>query len=432
MTIAGFTLPALSAYDPPASGEGSLDPCGLAAFSDRLADRLVPGLRARMLRVRFVTAMAVSAVTCETLLDEHAADNISTPAICFEWLTVEAFTRRLSPAQMPPGVPGSGKARSVINRKQRLSAATYLKGPSVFGFHGVYKPFAVDAGVVDTGLEPGSDCTNLLRAWEVEQGFVGFTDGVPGSEGASFRGQVRDGVRSALREGRCVTSPGSWLFGRVASSLNPDQAGPKERSALRKLVIGADHEARAELARKLVAVDSDLTEAQALDQLRPTCSPSLGRIIDAVVAYETFAALVNASFRTLCSASHAMGAQPLMPQHVVAHETILRCARELPDRYRRAAECMTDISADQGFEDRLGEFAIQRTPTGLAELLMEHHERIQGSKTPEGKRPWFEPVRNGWVIRPPYGAAQQPPLDGSFVHPVRVAALRRFLDETEQ
>ena len=31
MTLAGFTLPELSAYDPPVAGEGSIDPMGLAA-----------------------------------------------------------------------------------------------------------------------------------------------------------------------------------------------------------------------------------------------------------------------------------------------------------------------------------------------------------------------------------------------------------------
>jgi len=39
-------MPSLSAYDPPVAGEGSLEPMGLAAPSERLADRLVPGLRA--------------------------------------------------------------------------------------------------------------------------------------------------------------------------------------------------------------------------------------------------------------------------------------------------------------------------------------------------------------------------------------------------
>src|SRR5262245_20562647 len=122
MTMAGLTLPDLSEYDPLIAGEGSIDPMGLAAISDRLRDRLVPGLRARMLRVRFVTAIAVGSVACETIADELPADGVTTPAIAFEWLTIEGFARRIQSHLMPQGVPGSLKARTVVNRNERLSA----------------------------------------------------------------------------------------------------------------------------------------------------------------------------------------------------------------------------------------------------------------------------------------------------------------------
>lgn len=41
-------LPALSKFDPGEVGEGSLDPLGLGAVAERIAECLVPGLRARM------------------------------------------------------------------------------------------------------------------------------------------------------------------------------------------------------------------------------------------------------------------------------------------------------------------------------------------------------------------------------------------------
>ena len=66
MTLAGFALPELTAWDPGFTGEGSLDPMGLAAISDRLAERLIPGVRARMQSIRFVTAMAVATEASET------------------------------------------------------------------------------------------------------------------------------------------------------------------------------------------------------------------------------------------------------------------------------------------------------------------------------------------------------------------------------
>lgn len=431
MTLAGLTLPELSEYDPPVAGEGSIDPMGLAAISDRLADRLVPGVRARMLRIRFVTAMAVGSFACETLADELPSDGVTTAAIAFEWLTVEGFARRLPANLMPPGVPGSLKGRTVVSRQERLSARTYLKGPSVFGFNGVYKPFAVDAHVVGSDLEPGPRCAELVRAWEHDQGFPGFTDAIPDTDGGRLRTNIRDQVRNALREGRCTTNPGSWLFGQLANSLNPDHAGRRERQVLRALVTDQGHQTRAELALRLDAVGGDLTEAGMLAAIRPACSAGLGVIVDAIVAYEQFAARVDAVFRTLVAVSHSMGAHPLTPAHVQHHEMIVRCARELPEHYRVAVDRMTAIDAAAGVEAVLGEFAILRSPADLVELAFEHHDRIQAQKPPNGKRPWFEPLRHGWVVRGPYSKADQLELGPWFVHPVRVAALRRFLEDAK-
>ena len=434
MTLPGFSLPELSAFDPPVEGEGSHDPMGLAAISDRLANLLVPGLRARMRRVRFVTAIAVGALACEMLADEIAADGVSTPSICFEWLVVEAFVRRLPGGQgFPLGVPGSFKARAVVARSQRLSAATYLKGPAVFGFHGVYKPFAVDSEVVGSGLEPGASCSNLTRRWEREQGFDGFTDGVPGTTGGRLRVQIRDAVRDTLRAGHCATNPSGRLFGHLTASLQPGILGVTECRALRALITDARHETRAELAFYLSQVTDDkLTEAQLLDVVRPECSAALGEIVDAVVAYERFAAMVDAAFRTLCSVSHALGSHPLTPNLVHGHEMITRCAAELPSRYRAAAECMSEVVANAVLEERLGEFAIERSPGELVELLLSHHEYVQAAKPPSGKRSWFDPVRDGWIVRSSYGSPDQPELGPRFVHPIRVSTLRRFLQDTKE
>jgi hypothetical protein len=424
-----LTLPQLSAYDPPEAGEGSIDPVGVAAISDRLADRLVPGLRARMRRVRFVTAMAVGASVCDALAGEVAGDGVSTPSICFEWLVIEAFARRLPAGEMPPNVPGSLKARSVIARNARLSHSTYLKGPTVFGFNGVYKPFAVDAGVVGTELEPGVRCAELTHAWEAEQGFAGFTDALPNTEGGRFRKQVQREVRGALLAGHCTTREKSWLFGYLANALHPDGARHVERKVLRSLVTTGEHTTRTELARLLVSVRGDCTEAEILEAVRPKATLHLGQVIDAVTAYERFAALIDASFRMLCFASRSRGTQPLTSADVETNDIIVTAARELPDRYRRAQDAMATIGAADGLEEQLGDFAIPRAPRDLVALLFDHHKSVQGRKPPNGKRPWFEPLRDGHVVRANYGA-EHPELGTSFVHPIRVAALREFVEES--
>lgn len=56
------TLPFLTSYDPPGTSEGTLDPLGLYQIADQLSVQLVPAVRERMQRIRFLTAMAVGAL----------------------------------------------------------------------------------------------------------------------------------------------------------------------------------------------------------------------------------------------------------------------------------------------------------------------------------------------------------------------------------
>jgi hypothetical protein len=91
--MSAFALPFLTLPDPDISGEGALDPLGLAAIGNQLAEWIRPGLRARMSRPRFLTAIAVSAVVCEGLEENYAADAITPAHLIFEWLLVKGFAR---------------------------------------------------------------------------------------------------------------------------------------------------------------------------------------------------------------------------------------------------------------------------------------------------------------------------------------------------
>lgn len=141
-------------------------------------------------------------------------------------------------------------------------------------------------------------------------------------------------------------------------------------------------------------------------------------------------ALADAVFRTLCSISHSMGTKPLTPAIAAGHPTIALVAAELPSRFSAATERMAAIDATANVEEQLGELAIPRSSAELVEVVMAHHERVQAGKPPRGKRPWFEPLRDGWVVRHQYGTAQQPEVGDHFIHPIRIAALRRFLRDS--
>jgi hypothetical protein len=82
-------LPAVTRLDPEVEGEGSIDPLGLAAVADRLAEAIVPGVTSRMSRPRLLTVVALGLVF-SSWLPERGKDG--TPAyIVFEWLALLAF-----------------------------------------------------------------------------------------------------------------------------------------------------------------------------------------------------------------------------------------------------------------------------------------------------------------------------------------------------
>src|SRR5437667_4234087 len=103
-------FPFLTLADPLTTGEGALDPLGLATIGDRLADQTLPGLRARMSRPRFVTAIAVAAAICQGIEDRVAADDVTPAYLVFEWLLVEAFVR-VGQDETTTGTPGTMKAQ---------------------------------------------------------------------------------------------------------------------------------------------------------------------------------------------------------------------------------------------------------------------------------------------------------------------------------
>lgn len=109
------TMPFLTTYDPPGSSEGTLDPLGLYQIADQLATRLVPAVRERMQRVRFLTVMAIGAQVTEGL-DGDPEQPEAQPSLIWEWLVVEAIIRKLSEDPGVWGVPGTVNLRSATGR----------------------------------------------------------------------------------------------------------------------------------------------------------------------------------------------------------------------------------------------------------------------------------------------------------------------------
>lgn len=427
--LAGFTLPHLSEFDPPVAGEGSLDPMGVGTISEQLSNQLVPDLRARMARFRLLTAIAVGGVICDSVDAESSKDGVTTPQIAFEWIILEAFARSSNTSLR--GVPGLLKARAVIGRRDRLSANSYLKGPAVFGFHGVYKPLAIALGIVTPNFGAGERQGELVRAWEQESSLTGFIDGTPGTDGGQLRDDLRLALRRTLDKGRCDVAPTGRAVHKLAQNLDPDGAGKLERQVLRTAFEGGP-ELRSELALLLIpTLDvGNLSESDVVADLIGSASPRLREVLDAVVAYEAFARTLDACFRTLCYLSNAIQPTPLKFDSLSSDQTFVDAANTLPAMHRRAVRALAPLEPTFKFDVRFADFAETHTPAALAEVVRSHHETIQKSKPPLGKRSWFEPYQDGWLVRPGYGVTVRPTLDGPFIHPIRVNALRRFLRDS--
>jgi hypothetical protein len=154
-----MAFPILTLPDPVTTGEGALDPLGLSTIADRLADQILPGLRARMSRPRFLTAMAACAAVCDGIEDQVASDGVTPSYVVFEWLVVEGFSRA-APREHTRFTPGMMKAQAVRDSGEPMRASAYLRIPTIFGYHGIYKPLARHIGVVDDDMRLGDHVTH--------------------------------------------------------------------------------------------------------------------------------------------------------------------------------------------------------------------------------------------------------------------------------
>jgi hypothetical protein len=230
-------LPFLTLPDPKVSGEGQLDPLGLSTFADHLADWILPGFTARMSRPRFLTAIAVAAAVCDGLEDELAADGVTPAALVFEWLLVEGFVRAANREDVK-GTPGIDKSTTARDAGLRMCASAYLKTPTVFGFHGVYRRLATHLRIVSSDVCLGDNGYALVRVWEKEQGLGGFMDSALSTNGSSsMRPVLRAAVQDGLRLGYSPRAGGwqGWQF--FARHLAPVKIGRHEGECLRRLNV---------------------------------------------------------------------------------------------------------------------------------------------------------------------------------------------------
>jgi hypothetical protein len=430
MTI---TLPFLTSYDPPGSSEGSLDPLGLYQIADQLAVQLVPAVRERMQRIRFLTAMAVGTLVTEGLEDDPRNRDAS-PYLVWEWLITEAFVRSKIDEMSTRGAPGTLVAKRAVDQHNYLDARSYLKNPRIFGFNGVYKRLAIQLGIVNVHLGPGPHAEGLIDAWahSLQSG---------NGEGAKqLIARWSTAVRRSLEE-KPPRTKSNWGIDQwvvLADAFAPSKGKAREKRYLRDLLLAKEVQRLGSLPLVWELQeqfgDAEFRE-ESLHDLLEEREPAYGSLLKAIRAYEGFARSLQDAFDVLKTAAAARDAQGFAIPAIGLNDDFKRSVKGLHERFESAHAALGNVSPlgtalQNLFSERFRRFSDPMDTGTCALAICDHHEDIQRGKSADGKRPWFDRLgRDRIYIRHAY----RKPLDqikpDRYVHEYRGWPIRRFYQD---
>lgn len=411
-------LPALSAFDPgTASNEGSVDPLGLYAISDRLATILAPGVRERQRQIRFLTVLAVSLDVCRDFPpDTVAADGLTPPWQVFEWFFVEALVRW----KKGEGVPGNEKTARALRDGLPLNARRYLKTPGVSGFHGIYRTLAKELDVERAGYL-GVNGLRLREVWEKEQDLVG----------SNWRTTLERAVRAGFERGATYNAAGA--FELLANHLAPQEAGREELRCLLRMLRAGDTGYRREVfefvmsaAGQRILREDDWDERRFHIALMNAASPGLRELLKTIQAYEALAALLVDAWDE-CLHALTVAWRGLRASDLARLDSVARAVKQVREAYIVAQERL----AKYGLAERAHSFQELAEPASAAEWvekLYAHHDRVQREKPPAGKAPWVIRYDDGrYLVRPQYRIEEFSARNGSqYIYFYRTRPLNDF------
>lgn len=424
-------LPRLSEYNPGTTGEGSLDPLGLAAVADRLADRLAPGLRARMSQPRYVTLTAVGSVALLPLQGVVAdLDGSTTPELAFEWCVVEAAVRS-GIQENRRGLPGQQKCGSALARGERLGPSTYLRAPRVFGFNGVYRPFSIDCAVLQPDETLGPAAADLVSVWQAERGLPGFLEDTPHTAGSRLRYEISSTVEKSLKLGRCSAPATGWFLKDLANILPVRLAQRGERAVLRRLLLSEAHEVRRDLLGALLRDRGDADDERRLaSRLVSGVTANTRQVLRAAMTFEDAATMAERTFRHLLHAAGNQTGGVLVVSQAASWPEVVDAAARLPGLVDQAAEAAVVLGngLDHDVYEALEPYSHRGAGADLVDRLIQRHAFVQGRKQ---RRMWLEDINAGqWVVRPQYRQQSRPDDPTIWVHPMRLRTLVQFLEQT--
>ena len=430
------SFPFLTLADPPGTSEGSLDPLGLYQIADALATQLVPSVRERMIRVRFLTAMAVGALVTEGL-EADPRHRESLPYLAWEWHVVEAIARSADAAEARgsiSGVPGISVTRRAIRQHDCLDARTYLATPRVFGFSGVYKRLAIHFGLTDVHLGPGPNAGRLVDAWNRDRRRHGLT------EADALIPRWRAAVERALNQSPPTTRPG-WnreTWEELAHAFLPGTAGANERKLLGEWLTTRGDGRLGALPDiwNLVegASGDDLAERDLHDRLEKV-DPDLGPLLAAIRAYEDFSRALQDAFDTLRFVAGHDDARGFHLPSIAGKGEFRAAIHTLRSGFERTAEALSAVPAkpvalEPLFTRRFATFAESLAAEDAARALFKLHGTVQRDKSATGKRPWFDDLGGERIhVRHAYRLDSFEPKPAAYLHAYRGRPILRFRND---
>jgi hypothetical protein len=431
-------MPLLSEADPKESAEGSIDPLGMYAIADAMAVKLVPGVRERQQHPRFLTHLAVSLSLTAEFEDRPIADEFTEPWQVFEWYVVEGLVRRTTEKSELRGLPGQEKATKAIQDKVPMNASRYLKTPSVFGFHGIYRALARDVGI-ERAERLGEFGYELAKMWETEQDLEGFL-GSGSGPGRVWRDKLSAAIEDGLAANVVARKPSwpEWEF--FPKHLGIYKAGDEEASKIAMALGNAEAGYRKYVLDTLLSSSgSTLWQAAEESRRRPerefhqilkssaSNQDALTQLLDAIDVYERFARLLQNAFDA-CLYEMSNPQRRVGLKRLAELPAVQVASKSIPELFDVVAERVQIVEKEFAFRDSFSSLSEIGTASDWAERLLQHHRRIQKSKPPAGKAAWFDRFDDGtYLIRTAYLMKEAPSSDdASYVHAYRTQSLWSF------
>jgi hypothetical protein len=391
----------------------------------------VPGVRERQRHPRFLTAIAASLELCQDFDEETvAADGVSAPWMVFEWYLVEGLARSAHATEIV-GMPGSLKAAGAIRDGVPLSAKRYLKTPTVFGFHGVYRQLARSLGIEEGG-RLGEAGFELLGLWSAEQRLEGFVGSATGP-GQDARSRLKDAITDGLKCGSTDRSGGwfGWEFFRKHLSLYGPK--PKEAGRLAQLLLNDQKGFRRDVLEFLVGAkgrgvwEKTGSERKFHRALRTGCSAGLRDLLDAIDGFESFSRLCQDAFQDCLREMTRHAGRKTSLESLAGLRSVQTGSSAVPESFGEAMTRLEPVGESLRFSETFSGLSERGSAKEWVERLLEHHRKTQRRKPPNGKSPWFERFDDGGlIIRPDYRTEETGAHDDSYVHLYRTRSLWQF------